>query len=56
MKGGKYREISNLYSSELSSLIKACLKVDPKERLSAKELIDCFHNLNDQYSKNKKSH
>jgi len=36
---GKYDNISNHYSEELSSFIKLCLTTNPAERLSAEGLL-----------------
>lgn len=36
---GVYKKIPNCYSSELDTLIKMCLRVDPKDRPSAECLL-----------------
>lgn len=37
---GVYKRIPSQYSDDLENLIRLCLKVDPKERLSASELLE----------------
>ena len=36
---GAYKKIPSSYSPELDALIKMCLRVDPKDRPSAEEIL-----------------